>query len=541
MTARDIDVTPQPQLTFLNWLTPSLGLIGGLGMVLLGVVLPISSLLSMALVMLGAAAIFTAYILLTPSPILLVIPHVAVVLYLFLQWGGLCRSSCGDFGSYAYLFQVIPTAVAGMAFHTLAAEAIVRGLRSQNPQPLIVRSVAGVAFGISAFFSLRLILGGHWCPSCVACHVLMAAQAIAVVRLTPSRTLLQLWGAAILIGFLGTNAVFHHTDVRVDQQAGDRLLGVILSAEQQQEFARVVVSPGVSPVSPVSSFAVPAPQTPEKSGVTRSPMTPIDTTIGSGDDGIPVAGLNALTVPRAPVPSSVVVKREDRLLYFDTIGNCAANESVRMSMSLVCSGCRLHWAVLSAALHGTKPTELTDEQAKEAADFHQKIVSRLSASGDFKMSFCLSWPLNPEAHHGARLATYVVYAAGALGQSELVAALDTFYSPQGLLLMQTVNEQLRKSEIQGKISEPVEREAIIALIQSVHAVDPKLLAGAYASIKQRIDAKIVANINWLLTNGDLRTPHYYFQKGDPSGPPLLDTGSLDPEVWSAFVNKANNP
>jgi hypothetical protein len=526
-TVDDRPTMTVPQVKLPLWLT-----IGGFIGLLLGIILPLGAFGSMAVVLVSTAVLICGYILIRPTPHLLILPHIAVIVFLTLQLGGLCQWSCGSFGIYARIASV-PTVVFGIGFHAACLVVLWWGLRGGHPQ--LIRMAAGFAEGAGLFFAVHLIEGGHWCPSCAASHAVMLTQGVALLRLTPARHLQRFWLAMIAIGFLSTNLAFHHREPPVQLQAGDRLLGLLESAARSGTFHKVVVKPAVVDVSPHVE-------------ATRS-VNPSAPSVMSKGSQPPTAQATPLTVARPPAnrvsdPTTAGLLSQApvaRPMDFDIWGHAEAKLTAKLSMSLVCPHCREHWPILSQALRGRSSTLADGSAAEQTAKALGVFLAPRVREGGVRLQFVLNWPLQPEAHHGARLATYVTYAAGALGEDELFAALEVFFSSRGLQLMQVVNQQLMASEIHGRISPEVEQEALVALIQAVEGIEPQRLAAAYRVEKAFIDTRFRTNIDWLLANGDLGTPRYYFLSGDPSGPAILDASTLDPEVWSAFVTKAASP
>lgn len=479
--------------------------IGGLGLLVLSLVLPVNIYVSVVLTLLGGGVLLVTALLAPRDPRLLLVPHAGVAVLLVLQGVGLCRQSCGGFGVYDHLLGMSTVAV-GILTHLAALGVVSYAVLTRGEWSLALRITCSVLQGVSAFFLVRMILGQHWCPACVASHLLMAAQAIVLVRLTPQPHLRRFIVAMAAVGFLGINFLYHHTAPAVVLEPGDRLLGLVRTAQEEGTFAPVEVQAQAAtvparPLSPTRRSAASAPQAPaEKSlGVAGAAAgkAPAPAKAGASAGDVQTVALLAAATPQ-------------RTADFTCWGK--GPREVIASMSLVCNGCREHWS-------------------------RHQVMADAVKQGKARIRFLLTWPLQPEPHHGARLASLVCYAAGMLGEDELLVAMDRFFSADGLVFMNKVNAQLLGASNHGSIPVEVEREALVATIDFLDGtLDTARLAGVFSTQKPRIDAYLAEQVTWLLSHGDLRTPHYYFV-ADRSASTYLDTADLDPEVWSAFINK----
>jgi uncharacterized membrane protein/protein-disulfide isomerase len=439
---------------------------------------------SMIGALVGALMVIGGFSLVQAAPIFLVLPHLAVSLLLFLHAVGLCQSSCGEFASYQHLGG-FPTSALGAAWHFFAFVAGVLYLQRKFITADVLRMVFGISQGMSLFFASILIIHGHWCPSCVASHAFMVAQAILVWRLSFSSQRV-LWVATILIGALGTNAAFHHRYEKPAFGPSQELLGYLHSLRETNS----VVIPVAAEVKVVGAADAKAPTA---NRVTPVPVKPEDTQR---------LGL-------------LVDKQKLRAGNYSSWGSADAPVIIRAHMNLACNACRGHWRGLNEI---------------------RELINQRKAS----MQVILTWPISPEPHYGARLATYAVYSAGHLGEEELLYALDRFFSDAGLLFMNELHEKLLASMVAGQVPAKDLTDALIETFRFLEPMIPaKVSLDLYQKQRSSIDGGIQANINWLVKHGTLATPKYYFVKADQSDRSILDTSSLDFEVWKAFVTRSS--
>ena len=140
---------------------------------------------------------------------------------------GLCASRCGSYAQYAE-FLGLPTAVAACLLHGAAAILLVVGQHSERLKT-VATAVVATAIGASLLFASIQLRLGIWCSACAAIHVLMAVQAVALIRSeSGSRR------AAVIIGMLAAaglmNAVYHHGPQPAAPDDARELLSYLRSA-----------------------------------------------------------------------------------------------------------------------------------------------------------------------------------------------------------------------------------------------------------------------------------------------------------------------
>jgi hypothetical protein len=445
---------------------------------------------SMIFTLIGSLLLLFGYSFIHQAPLLLMLPHFAVTLLLFLNALGLCKSTCGGFQSYQFI-GAIPTSAAGAAFHLIALVCCICFSRQIFFNATTIRLLMGFAQGISLYFILVLLSHQHWCPSCVASHLFMVAQAILLWRFTAgmNRTTLLL---SIIIGALAMNAIFHHRFDRPVIGPSSELLGYLHDMQGKNNTL----------VIPVETSATNAIK--EQATANANKINPIEP--------LPNNDAQPLQNERLQLIADATSIRKDS---FDSWGSKDAPIVIRAHMNFNCAACRAHWQKL---------------------DGMRNLINK--QSGSIKM--ILSWNISPEIHYGARLATYATYSSGFIGESEMLMALDKFFSDEGLLLINTINEEILDSMVGGKIPDDVMAKSMLAAFKFLEPViATRRSIEVYSKHRALIDASISSNINWLVKKGHLSTPHYYFTKVDRLDQPILDTSSVDVDVWTAFIQRSS--
>lgn len=463
-------------------LAPGSAILAGGLILLANAVISSSVTVSMVGWLCGSLLVVGGFALVQPAPIFLVLPHLMVALLLFLHAVGLCQSTCGEFQSYQHL-GTIPTSAVGAVWHLVAFVAGIMYLQRKFITADVLRVVFGLSQGVSLFFVTILLSYGHWCPSCAASHVFMVAQAVLVWRLShrPQR---PLWLATIIVGALATNATFHHRYEKPELGASQELLGYMHSLRE------------------TNAVAIPVAIERKDVGIASTKQDESKTVEAKKKDDSQRLGLLA-------------DKQKLRTNTFAMWGSADAPVTIRAHMNLACQGCRGHWRSLNEI---------------------RALINQRKAS----IQFVLSWPISPEPHYGARLATYAVYSAGHLGEEELLYALDRFFSDQGFVFMNDLHERLLASMVTGQVPAKQMTDALIETFAFLEPTIPKKVSlEIYAKQRNGIDGSIQANINWLVKNGTLATPKYYFLKTDQPDRPILDSSSLDVEVWKAFITRSS--
>ena len=450
----------------------------GYGVLLLGLVLIRDPLWSMALVLTGGGLVATGHILVPLTPVFLPLANLAALIYLVIQGLGYCSYHCDGFVDYRRI-GVVPTAWAGALLHL---GLIMLGmLRSRVPfiSAQAYRMLLGVGQGASLYFLVLMVAHQHWCPACAAAHVAMIGQAIILSRLTEAGRSMHLYVATVLVTALTVNAVFHHRFDRPEMAPGDALTGFLVRARDHGQVGVVV------PMDQLA--ATPAALVPER-----------DSKHDASRDQAALATLAGIEAVRTE--------------GFWRWGADTAPIIMRAHMSVACPGCQAHWAKM--------------DDLREQVD-----------SGKLQVEFFFTWPTTPRSHYGASLATYVLYAAGMLGEHELLAAGDRLFGINGVQLVNQIDAVLA-AEAKGGTAIPAdsEKDALATLFQFINTDVPASRAiSAYSANKRIIDERIQANVGWLVDFGRKDTPHYfYLQRGAPDAP-YWDTTSLDKDVVATAV------
>lgn len=439
---------------------------------------------SMVAALVGAGALIGGYLHLPPAPIFVVVMNAATFLLLLLQGAGLCSSSCGGFVDYAYIGQV-QTAWIGCMVHLslcIAGWFVIR--RHGDEIPLWYNLAVAVGMGSSLFYLVIMATHAHWCPSCAASHACMLAQGIMLWRLmTAGRTL---WLVSILTAALSVNAVYHHSYPVQDLGPSDRLLGWLSSGA-----GGVVGLPQTNTTSATAS------------GTQDQTATPT-----------PATAAPAADAPRSAAAMTLAEHEPFRTQGFARWGDPTAPVTVRYHLSLVCPGCRSSWGDIDK-------------------------IRPMIAKKEIQVEFLATWPIRPQTHHGAQLGAHVLMAAGLCGEDEMLAAADKFFSPDGLNLLNTINDVLTDdaNKHQGKVTESLQREALVRLFGFVEPVAPRAVA-AYKRHKPLIDANIMGGFEWLLKYSKVDTPRYHFYRTGTDGAKHFSLTTIDIEAWKLFAHKA---
>lgn len=484
---------------------------------LLAIVLIRDPVWSKSVLIIGGGVWVAAHLLMPSTPSLLPISNIGVALALTLQVIGVCTAQCGGFQDYTS-FAGIPTTLIGIIAHSaLAGVGWMRSSLHWIPVD-VYRGLLGVGHGVSLFFSVIMIMYGHWCSSCAAAHVLLVGQAILLLRLTPDGKQRAIWILSVVASAFAVNAIYHHRIERKPLAPGDALVGHLAQAESEgRRIATIVVAP--ADLNPSGKGEKTAARETRASKPSDVPASKKDKA-SDPDKGANASPIRKMSYEeRGQVLSNLLTRTEsphepdgsaDRHARMHQWGNPQAPVVIRVHMNPGCPHCQEVWKDISVL---------------------RSVVERNEAS----VEFYFTWPIKPTTNYGSQLAVYVLYAAGELGEREMLAVADKMFSPAGITLQTQLNTTLRDSMVNGEIPLPAQSEALAALMAMCDPMVPgKLLGASFLRNQNEIDKRIKANLTWLMDYGALDTPHFFYLRRGATTPYLHNT-TLDGDVVKAYL------